>query len=86
MVGHDAVVRLLVLGKTRFVGRAVIDEALARGWDATALNRGLTGVLPGGVRALRADRTRPEDLADALSGATWDAVVDTLVRRSGCGR
>ena len=32
---------LLVLGGTRFVGRAVVQDALARGWDVTALNRAL---------------------------------------------
>lgn len=66
-----------MLGGTRFVGWAVVDEALDRGWDVTTLNRGLTGAPPGGVTALHADRTRPEDLAEALGGATWDAVVDT---------
>ena len=69
--------RLLVLGGTRFVGRAVVEEALARGWDVTALHRGVTGRLPEGVRRLSADRTRREDLARALSGGEWDLVVDT---------
>ncbi len=40
---EDARMRLLVLGGTRFVGRAVIEEALVRGWDVTAVNRGITG-------------------------------------------
>jgi nucleoside-diphosphate-sugar epimerase len=29
--------KLLVLGGTRFVGRALVRDALARGWDVTAL-------------------------------------------------
>ena len=69
--------RLLVLGGTRFVGRAVVSEALDRGWDVTALNRGATGRLPDDVTALLADRTDPVALADALGAGTWDAVVDT---------
>lgn len=69
--------RLLVLGGTRFVGRAVIGEALARGWDVTALHRGVTGALPENVTALRADRTSPEELADVLGEAGWDMIVDT---------
>jgi ATP-dependent Clp protease ATP-binding subunit ClpB len=31
--------RLLILGGTRFVGRAVAGDAVARGWDVTILNR-----------------------------------------------
>lgn len=69
--------KLLVMGGTRFVGRALIADALARGWDVTAVHRGLTGALPGAVSAVTADRTSPADLAQALGDGTWDAVVDT---------
>lgn len=69
--------RLLVLGGTRFVGRAVIEEALVRGWDVTAVHRGVTGALPDAVVGLRADRTVAGELARALGGQTWDIAVDT---------
>ncbi|MBA3277184.1 MAG: reductase [Geodermatophilaceae bacterium] len=69
--------KLLVLGGTRFVGRAVVADGLAREWEVTALNRGVTGVLPAGTTALRADRTSSEELERALGDATWDLVVDT---------
>jgi 2'-hydroxyisoflavone reductase len=69
--------RLLVLGGTRFVGHAVVAEALGRGHEVTALHRGVTGALPSGVRALRADRTDPAALRAALRDGDWDAVVDT---------
>jgi nucleoside-diphosphate-sugar epimerase len=68
---------LLVLGGTRFVGRAVVQDALARGWDVTALHRGVTSTLPPEVRALHADRTDTDALAAALGAGSWDAVVDT---------
>lgn len=68
---------LLVLGGTRFVGRAVVADALARGWQATALHRGVTPGLPDGVTALHADRTDETALAAALAGRRFDAVVDT---------
>ena len=67
--------RLLVLGGTEFVGRAVVEAALGRGWEVTVLNRG-RHQLPEGVRALRGDRTAPDGLA-ALAEGEWDAVVDT---------
>jgi len=69
--------RLLVLGGTRFVGRALVQDALGRGWDVTALHRGLTGTLPVEVTAVHADRTDEAALSAALGDATWDAVVDT---------
>ena len=69
--------RLLVLGGTRFVGRALVADALHRGWQVTALTRGRTGTLPAGVTALTADRTDPVALRRALGDATWDASVDT---------
>jgi 2'-hydroxyisoflavone reductase len=67
--------RLLVLGGTGFVGRAVVDEALSRGDQVTVLNRGLRPPIPR-VRALTGDRTTAAGLA-ALDGGTWDVVVDT---------
>jgi nucleoside-diphosphate-sugar epimerase len=67
--------RLLVLGGTEFAGRAIVAEALRRGWEVTLLNRGTRPALPG-VTALRGDRTAPDGLA-ALAGGTWDLAVDT---------
>lgn len=67
--------RLLLLGGTEFVGRAVSDEALTRGWEVTAFNRGQREQSPG-VTALRGDRTAADGLA-ALAGGEWDIVVDT---------
>lgn len=69
--------KLLVLGGTRFVGRAAVAEALDRGWQVTAIHRGQTGRLPDGVEARFADRSDPAALAAALGDDSWDAVVDT---------
>jgi 2'-hydroxyisoflavone reductase len=67
--------RLLVLGGTKFLGRGVVDAALASGHSVTLFNRGRTapGVYPE-VETLVGDRNG--DL-DALSGREWDAVIDT---------
>jgi nucleoside-diphosphate-sugar epimerase len=69
--------KLLVLGGTHHVGRAVVETALARGDDVTTLNRGLTGHQPQGARALQADRTDFTSLRAALGDESWDAVIDT---------
>jgi 2'-hydroxyisoflavone reductase len=68
--------RLLVLGGTVFVGRHIVEEALARGHDVTLFNRGRTNRgLFANVEQLRGDRERG-DLA-ALAGRSWDAAADT---------
>jgi 2'-hydroxyisoflavone reductase len=68
--------RLLVLGGTRFVGRSIIEVALARGIDVTSVSRGVTGEPPDGVTWVQADRTEPDSLR-MLTSSSWDAVVDT---------
>jgi 2'-hydroxyisoflavone reductase len=67
-------VRLLVLGGTRFLGRAVVDAALGQGHDVTLFNRGVTNPkLYPAVERLRGDL---ESDLEALRGRRWDAVVD----------
>jgi nucleoside-diphosphate-sugar epimerase len=68
--------RLLVLGGTRFLGRGVLDAALAAGDQVTTFTRGTSGEPPSGVEALHGDRNRPDGL-EVLRGREWDAVVDT---------
>jgi 2'-hydroxyisoflavone reductase len=78
--------RFLVLGGTRFLGRALVDALLAAGHEPTLFNRGLTQpeLFPD-VDRLRGDRS--SDLS-ALEGHEWDAVLDVAayfpdeVRRS----
>ena len=66
---------LLILGGTRFIGRPLVEEALAHGHTVTLFTRGKHGAdLFPGVERLIGDRN--EDL-DALAGRRWDAVIDT---------
>jgi nucleoside-diphosphate-sugar epimerase len=69
--------RLLVLGGTHHVGRAVVEAGLARGDEVTTLNRGLSASPGPGVHALQADRRDHVAMASALGRGQWDAVVDT---------
>jgi 2'-hydroxyisoflavone reductase len=68
--------KVLVLGGTRHVGRAVVEAALERGDDVTVVNRG-THPTRSGVHARVADRRAPGSLAAALGEDTWDAAIDT---------
>ncbi|AOP50467.1 reductase [Streptomyces lydicus] len=64
-----------MLGGTEFVGRAVTEAALARGWQVTVFHRG-NHAPPEGTAALHGDRRDRAGLA-ALETGEWDAVVDT---------
>ena len=68
--------RLLVLGGTRFLGRAIVDDAVSRGYDVTTFTRGLSGHPRPGAESLHGDRTVPGDLLQ-LAKRDWDAVIDT---------
>jgi nucleoside-diphosphate-sugar epimerase len=66
--------RVLVLGGTRFLGRALVDALLEADHEPTLFNRGQTApkLFPE-VEKLRGDRSA--DLS-ALDGREWDAVLD----------
>jgi nucleoside-diphosphate-sugar epimerase len=72
--------RLLVLGGTHHVGRAVVETALARGDEVTTLTRGVSGAPAAGARARYADRTDLAQVRSALGDDSWDAVIDTWSR------
>ena len=66
---------ILILGGTRFLGRALAEAAIARGDRVTLFHRGLTGAeLFPQLEHIIGDRER--DLAK-LAGRRWDAVFDT---------
>ena len=60
--------RLLVLGGSVFLSRAVAADAVRRGHDVTCANRGTSGSVPDGARLVVWDRTEPvpAELADEL--------------------
>jgi 2'-hydroxyisoflavone reductase len=67
--------RILILGGTQFVGRHLVEAALAGGHEVTLFHRGRTGpdLFPDLEHVLG---DRQSDLG-LLSARTWDAVVDT---------
>ena len=69
--------RLLLLGGSAFLGRAVAAEALAAGHDVTVFNRGRTAPDLEGVQSVRGDRESREDLERLADHGPWDAIVDT---------
>lgn len=77
--------RLLVLGGTVFLSKAVAAEARERGHDVTCAARGTSGRPPDDVRFVRVNRAEPDGLA-ALTGddgtGHFDVVVDVARKPS----
>ncbi|MFD7712124.1 NAD-dependent epimerase/dehydratase family protein [Streptomyces sp. NPDC059786] len=69
--------RILVMGGTWFLGKAIAELALARGWSVTTFNRGRSGRDVEGVESVHGDRTDREDLQRLARHGLWDAVIDT---------
>src|SRR6185369_5208015 len=67
--------RLLILGGTQFLGRAIAAHACKLGHDVTCAARGVTGPVPQGARLIRIDRNDPDGLTP-LEQESFDAVVD----------
>ena len=66
--------KILILGGTAFLGRHLVDAALAGGHEVTVFNRGRHDAPRRGVEWLLGDRANN---LSALAGLRWDAVVDT---------
>lgn len=69
--------KLLVIGGTRFLGRHVVEAAVARGDSVTVFNRGRSGAVPAGVVSLIGDRRADLSALHDPGVGPWDAVVDT---------
>ena len=68
--------RVLVLGGTRFIGRAVVEHLLRDGHDVTLLNRGQSEDPFGTqIRRILGDRCEPETVRGAATKRDYDAVV-----------
>lgn len=69
--------RVLVLGGSWFVGRAIVERAVHEGHAVTVFNRGRTPVThPGGVQVIQGDREEAADLQRLAGSGPWDAVID----------
>lgn len=69
--------KLLVVGGTLFLGRHVVEAALARGHEVTLFNRGSRPALfAGRVEQVQGNRNEAADLA-RLRGRAFDAAIDT---------
>ncbi|GAO11280.1 putative NAD-dependent epimerase/dehydratase [Streptomyces lydicamycinicus] len=67
--------KMLVLGGTLFLSRAIAEEGVRRGHEVVCAARGTSGQVPEGATLVKIDRDRPDGL-EPLAGQKFDAVVD----------
>lgn len=66
--------KILVLGGTVFLGRGIVEAAVAQGHEVTLFNRGTNPQVFPQVEQLLGDR---DGNLTALEGRQWDVVIDT---------
>ncbi|MBI4559326.1 MAG: NAD-dependent epimerase/dehydratase family protein [Candidatus Hydrogenedentes bacterium] len=72
--------RILIIGGTRFLGRAIALTLLPRGHTVTVLHRGQTRcALPQAVREICCDARDPAALEPHFAENRYDAVIDTIL-------
>ena len=69
--------KTLVLGGTRFVGKALVSNLLEKGYDLTLFTRGQKSV-PSNVKHIKGDRN--SDDIQKLKGMHFDLIIDTSGR------
>jgi nucleoside-diphosphate-sugar epimerase len=70
--------RVLVIGGTLFIGRAIVDQLLARGDDIVIMHRGKGQPFGGRVGEIRCDRNDIVAVRAALAGKWFDVVFDNV--------
>jgi nucleoside-diphosphate-sugar epimerase len=72
-------VKVLVIGGTRYVGKRLVRALLARNWEVSVLSRGnILDSIPPAARRLKADRGDATALTAALGDGKWDLVYDQV--------
>lgn len=72
--------RVLVLGGTRFVGRAIAAELLAAGHEVVCVHRGRHGEPPPGADSLVCDRRALRERAGEVARLRPDGAIDVSAR------
>src|SRR5215218_2181023 len=70
--------RALVIGGTLFIGRALVEQLLARGDDVVIMHRGTGTPFGARVGEIQCDRNDTAAVHAALDGARFDVVYDNV--------
>jgi len=70
--------RVLVIGGTQLIGRALVEQLLARGDQVVLMHRGATTPFGHRVESIRCDRNDAAAVRTALHGRQFDVVYDNV--------
>ncbi|GAB1343476.1 NAD-dependent epimerase/dehydratase family protein [Gemmatimonas sp.] len=70
--------RTLVIGGTQLIGRALVEQLLARGDDVVLMHRGTATPFGDRVTSLRCDRNDTTAVQAVLAGQRFDVVYDNV--------
>ncbi|WP_309669141.1 NAD-dependent epimerase/dehydratase family protein [Gemmatimonas sp.] len=70
--------RVLVIGGTQLIGRALVEQLLARGDTVVLMHRGTTTPFGDRVTAIQCDRNDAVAVQSALAGERFDVVYDNV--------
>jgi nucleoside-diphosphate-sugar epimerase len=70
--------RVLVIGGTLFIGRALVDQLLERGDEVVIMHRGQSTPYGARVGEIRCDRNDIDAVSAALNGKQFDVVYDNV--------
>jgi nucleoside-diphosphate-sugar epimerase len=79
----DGVMRILIMGGTRFIGVYLTRLLYHQDHDIVLFNRGNKPAPVEGIEQIQGDRTNPEDLKTKLAGQSFDAIFDNNGRELG---
>lgn len=73
------IMKILVIGGTRFFGIPMVNALLAAGHEVTIATRGITSDLYGDkVKRIMFDRTKADSIRNAISGIHYEVVIDKI--------
>lgn len=71
--------KILIIGGTGVISRAIVNEGLKRGHEMVLFNRGSRKVgFEDQVEIIHGDRKNPGELAEKMQGRTFDVVIDMI--------
>jgi nucleoside-diphosphate-sugar epimerase len=71
--------KVLIIGGTRFLGLAIAEPFIAKGYDVYEMNRGTRPPAKGVTEQIVCDKNNRETFAKVLKRYRWDIIIDTIL-------
>ncbi|MCK5843581.1 MAG: NAD-dependent epimerase/dehydratase family protein [Victivallales bacterium] len=71
--------KVLIIGGTRFLGLAIAEPFILKGYEVYEMNRGTRAPTPGVTKQIVCDKSDRSAFAETLKRHYWDIVIDTIL-------